>query len=137
MLPRTTATSSPRAAAASTTTAGSASDYSAEVAAAERAGRTVLQEGRWGAVHFTYYQPLAGEQRIGELIEMSALSQEIFALIRREAEQWDGTRPSRSLIAAAGWGLRWTALKVQFATLLGRGVGRSAVRPRASMFSRT
>jgi hypothetical protein len=96
-------------------------DYEAEVAAAERAGRTVVQQGRWGAVRFAYYEPLPGEQRLGELIEMSPLSEEVFALIRREAERWDGTRPSRSLIAAAGWGLRWTALKVEVATRLGRG----------------
>ena len=52
---------------------------------------------------------------------MNELSHRVFALIRREAEQWDGTRPSRSILAAADWGLRWTALKVQMATLLGRG----------------
>jgi hypothetical protein len=96
-------------------------DYTAEVASAEQGGRTILQQGRWGAVRFAYYEPLPGEPRIGELIEMSPLSEEVFALIRREAERWDGTRPSRSLIGAAGWGLRWTALKVQVATLLGRG----------------
>ena len=52
---------------------------------------------------------------------MNELSHRVFGLIRAEAEGWDGTRPSRSLIAAAGWGLRWTALKVQVATVLGRG----------------
>jgi hypothetical protein len=72
-------------------------------------------------VHFAYYDPLEGEQMIGELIEMSELSHELFALIRREAEQWDSTRPSRSLLAAADWGMRWTALKVQVGALLGRG----------------
>ncbi len=95
-------------------------DYAGETAAAARAGRTELQSGAWGAVHFVYYHPLDGEQRIGELIEMSDLSRELFGLIRREADRWDGTNPSRSLLAAADWGLRWTALKLQVATLFRR-----------------
>jgi hypothetical protein len=57
---------------------------------------------------------------IGELIEMSDLSRNLFALIRREAAQWDGRRPSRSLLGAADWRMRWTAVKVQVGTLLGR-----------------
>jgi len=57
---------------------------------------------------------------IGELVEMGELSHRLFALIRREAEQWDGSRPSRSLLRAADWGIRWSAVKVQVATLLGR-----------------
>jgi glyoxalase/bleomycin resistance protein/dioxygenase superfamily protein len=95
-------------------------DWAGEFAAAESAGRRVLQHGNWGGVRFAYYHP-AGEELFGELIEMNELSRQLFALIRREAEQWDGTRPSRSLLAAADWGMRWTAVKVQIATLLGRG----------------
>ena len=55
----------------------------------------------------------------GELIEMNELSHRVFGLIRDEAERWDGTRPSRSMIAAAGWGLRWAALKVEVGARLG------------------
>jgi len=95
-------------------------DYPAAIDAARAAGRSELQSGRWGALHFVYYHPLDGEELIGELIEMSDLSRELFALIRREAERWDGSTRSRHLLAAAGWGLRWTALKVQLGTLLGR-----------------
>ena len=86
-----------------------------------------LQRGRWGAVHFVYYQPRDGEEMIGELIEMGELSRRLFALIRREAEQWDGSRPSRSLLRAADWGIRWTAVKVQVGTLLGRS--RASPKP--------
>jgi hypothetical protein len=96
-------------------------DFDAELAAAAGAGRKVMQQGHWGAVRFAYHHPLDGEQLYEELIEMSPLSERVFALIRREAETWDGTRPSRSMLAAADWGLRWTAAKVQVATLLGRG----------------
>ena len=90
----------------------------------DRCGRT-----RWprraaarklGAAHFIYYHPLSHDEMIGELIEMSDLSRNRFALIRSEAEQWDGRRPSRSLLGAADWGIRWTAVKVQVGTLLGR-----------------
>jgi hypothetical protein len=95
-------------------------DYGSEVDAATRAGRSELQRGDWGGLHFVYFHPLPGEQRIAELIELSDLSRQLFALIRTEAERWDGTRPSRSLLAAADWGIRWTALKVQVGTLLGR-----------------
>jgi len=95
-------------------------DYAAAIAAAARAERVELQRGRWGAVHFVYYQPRDGEEMIGELIEMGELSRRLFALIRSEAEQWDGSRPSRSLLRAADWGIRWTAVKVQVGTLLGR-----------------
>ena len=95
-------------------------DYAAEVDAAERAGRAELQRGNWGAVHFVYYHPLGHDEMIGELIEMSDLSYGLFALIRREAEQWDGSRPSRSLLRAADWGTRWTAVKEQVGTLFGR-----------------
>ena len=95
-------------------------DYSAEIDAAERAGRAELQRGNWGAAHFIYYHPLGHDEMIGELIEMSDLSRSLFALIRREAEQWDGRRPSRSLLGAADWSIRWTAVKVQVGTLLGR-----------------
>ena len=95
-------------------------DYSAEIAAAERAGRAELQRGNWGAAHFVYYHPLGHDEMIGELIEMSDLSRNLFALIRRQAAQWDGRRPSRSLLGAADWGMRWTAVKVQVGTLLGR-----------------
>ena len=63
-----------------------------------------MQSGHWGAVRFAYHQPLQGERLYGELIEMDGLSQRVFGLIRGEAERWDGTRPSRSMIAAAGWG---------------------------------
>jgi hypothetical protein len=52
---------------------------------------------------------------------MSDLSRRLFALIRREAEQWgDGSRASRRLLGAADWGIRWAAVKIQVATLLGR-----------------
>jgi hypothetical protein len=95
-------------------------DYSAEIDAAERAGRAELQRGNWGAAHFIYYHPLGHDEMIGELIEMSDLSRNLFALIRREAEQWDGRRPSRSLLGVADWSIRWTAVKVQVGTLLGR-----------------
>jgi hypothetical protein len=95
-------------------------DYSAAFAAAERDGRRVLQQGNWGGVRFAYYHP-AADELYGELIERSELSRQLFALIRSEAERWDGTRPARSLLAAADWGMRWTAVKVQVATLLGRG----------------
>ena len=53
-----------------------------------------------------------------ELIEMSDLSRRLFALIRREAERWDGNRPSRSLLGAADWGIRWAAVKMQLAALV-------------------
>jgi integrase len=43
-------------------------DYAAAIAAAARAERVELQRGRWGAVHFVYYQPRDGEEMIGELI---------------------------------------------------------------------
>ncbi len=95
-------------------------DYADEIDAAERDGRAELQRGNWGAAHFVYYHPLAHDEMIGELIEMSDLSRSLFALIRREAEQWEGRRPSRSLLGAADWGMRWTAVKVQVGTLLGR-----------------
>ena len=95
-------------------------DYDAELAAAAGTGRKVMQSGHWGAVRFAYHHPLAGEQLYGELIEMNELSHRVFALIRREAERWDGTRPSRSMIAAADWGLRWAALKVEAGARLGR-----------------
>jgi Glyoxalase/Bleomycin resistance protein/Dioxygenase superfamily len=95
-------------------------DYSAEIDAAERDGRAELQRGSWGAAHFIYYHPLAHDEMIGELIEMSDLSRSLFALIRREAEQWDGSRPSRSLLRVADWGMRWTAIRVQVGTLLQR-----------------
>jgi len=95
-------------------------DYSAEIDAAERDGRAELQRGNWGAAHFIYYHPLAHDEMIGELIEMSDLSRSLFALIRQEAEQWDGSRPSRSLLRAADWGMRWTAIRVQVGTLFGR-----------------
>ena len=95
-------------------------DYQAELDAAKRAGRVELQRGNWGAAHFVYYHPLGHDEMIGELIEMSDLSRNLFALIRREAEQGDGKRPSRSLPGAADWGMRWTAVKVQVGTLLGR-----------------
>lgn len=94
-------------------------DYAAEIDAAERAGRAELQRGNWGAAHFVYYHPLGHDEMIGELIEMSDLSRKLFALIRREAEHWDGGRPSRSILGAADWDIRWTAVKVQVGTLLG------------------
>jgi len=96
-------------------------DYATEVEAAARAGRTELQRGRWGALHFVYYEPAAAEEMIGELIELGDLGRRVFALIRREAERWDGTRPSRHLLAAADWGLRREAVKVELRTRLGRG----------------
>jgi len=96
-------------------------DYAAEVGAAARAGRTELQRGRWGALHFVYYEPAAGEDMIGELIELNDLGERVFGLIRHEAERWDGARPSRHLLAAADWGLRWEAAKVELRTRLGRG----------------
>lgn len=95
--------------------------YAAEVAAAARAGRAELQSGRWGALHFVYYEPAAGEEMIGELIELGELGERVFGLIRREAERWDGARSSRHLLAAADWGLRWEAAKVELRARLGRG----------------
>jgi Glyoxalase/Bleomycin resistance protein/Dioxygenase superfamily len=71
-------------------------DYAAELDAAGRAGRVELQRGSAGSSHFVYYHPLAHEEMIGELIEMSDLNRRLFALVRREAETWDGSRPSRS-----------------------------------------
>ena len=96
-------------------------DYAAQIDAAAGAGRTELQSGNWGALHFVYYHPRGDGEMIGEIIEMNDLSHQLFALIRREAENWDGTRPSRSILGAADWGIRWTAVKVQVGTLLGRG----------------
>ena len=95
-------------------------DYGADLDAAERAGRVELQRGDAAGARFIYYRPLADEEMIGELIEMSDQNRRVFALIRREAEQWDGSRLSRSLIGAADWGMRWTAVRMQVATLLGR-----------------
>lgn len=94
-------------------------DYAGELDAAARAGRSELQRGRWGALHFVYYEPLAGEPLIGELIEMNDLSRRIFGLIRQQAERWDGKRASRHLLAAADWSLRLTAARVQLGELLG------------------
>lgn len=88
-------------------------DYAAQVEAVGTAGRTELQSGRWGALHFVYYDPLDGERMIGELIEMTDLSRRLFALIRREAESWDGKRGSRHLLAAADWSMRLAAARVQ------------------------
>jgi NADPH2:quinone reductase len=93
-------------------------EYAADLAAAERAGRVELQRGRAGTAHFVYYQPLGEDEMIVELIEMSDLSRRLFALIGREAERWDRTRPSRSLRGA--WGIRWAAIKMQVAALLER-----------------
>ena len=95
-------------------------DYAAQVDAARAGGRTELQRGRWGALHFVYYDPLDGEQMIGELIEMTDLSRRLFALIRSEAEKWDGKRGSRHLLAAADWSLRFAAARVQLGSLAGR-----------------
>jgi NADPH:quinone reductase len=95
-------------------------DYVAELDAAERDGRVELQQGSAAGARFVYHRPLGHDDMIGELIEMSDLNRRLFALIRRAAEQWDGSRPSRSLLAAADWGMRWAAAKMQVATLLGR-----------------
>jgi hypothetical protein len=95
-------------------------DYAEQVDAAARGGRSELQRGRWGALHFVYYEPPDGEQLIGELIEMNDTSRRIFGLVRREAETWDGRRPSRHLLAAADWGLRLTAARVQIGELMRR-----------------
>ena len=96
-------------------------DYEAQVEAAQRAGRSELQKGNWGAVRFTYYHPLEGDEIVGELVEMTDVSRRVFALIREQAERWDGSRPSRSLLGAAGWLLRLTAARAEIATMLGRG----------------
>jgi len=95
-------------------------DYAAELDAAERAGRIELQRGEAAGAHFVYYHPLGNEEMIGELIEMSDANRRLSALIRREAQRWDGSRPSRSLLGAADWGMRWAAVKLLLATLLGR-----------------
>lgn len=95
-------------------------EYAGDVRAAQAGGRTELQHGRWGALHFVYFDPFEGEELIGELIEMSDLSRAIFGLIRREAERWDGRTASRNLIAAADWRLRLTAARVQIGQLLRR-----------------
>lgn len=95
-------------------------DYAAELDTAERAGRAELQRAHAAGARFVYYRPLGDEEMIGELIEISDLNRRLYALIRREAERWDGTRPSRSLLRVADWGLRWAAVKLQVATLLGR-----------------
>ena len=52
-------------------------DYAAQVRSAGADGRRELQHGRWGALHFVYYDPPDGEQMIGELIEMGELSRRI------------------------------------------------------------
>lgn len=96
-------------------------DYTGDVIAARAEGRAELHQGRWGALHFVYFQPAPGDELIGELIEMNALSEQIFDLVRREAERWDGRTASRPMLAAAGWGLRMTAVRVQLGQLLGRG----------------
>lgn len=95
-------------------------DFAAAVAEAGREGRTVLQQGSWGGLHFVYYHPAGDDEIIGELIEMTDVNRRIFALIRREAESWDGSRPSRDLLREADWGLRWIAAKAQLRSLFGR-----------------
>jgi hypothetical protein len=95
-------------------------DYAADLRAAADEGRVEHQRGRWGALHFAYYEPLAGEPMIGELIELNDLSRRIFGLIRAEAERWDGRRPSRPLLAAADWNLRRAAARVQLGMLVQR-----------------
>ena len=93
-------------------------DYAAELDSAKRDGRAELQRGNAAGARFVYYHPLGHGEMIGELIEMSDLSRRLFALIRREAERWDGNRPSRSLLGAADWGIRWAAVKMQHAALV-------------------
>lgn len=93
-------------------------DYAAELDSAKRDGRAELQRGNAAGARFVYYHPLGHGEMIGELIEMSDLSRRLFALIRREAERWDGNRPSRSLLGAADWGIRWAAVKMQLAALV-------------------
>jgi hypothetical protein len=44
----------------------------------------------------------------------------INAVVRREGDQWDGTRPSHSLLCATDLGTRCSAAKLLVGTLLGR-----------------
>lgn len=95
-------------------------DYAAATADAARAGRVELQRGGRGASQFVYYEPRNSSEMIGELVEMDEVNHLINAVVRREADQWDGTRPSRSLLRATDWGTRRAAAKLLVATLLGR-----------------
>lgn len=95
-------------------------DYEGALAAAAKEGRRELEHGEFAGVRFCYYEPGAGNGVISELIELNDVSREMFALIRQEAEQWDGTEPQRSLVREAGWGLRWDAAKGELSHLFGR-----------------
>lgn len=95
-------------------------DYDGAVAAAEREGRRVLQQGSWGGMRFVYYHPAGDDQMIVELIELTGVSRRIFDLIRVEADDWDGTNPSRSMLRTAGWGLRAVAARAQVRALFSR-----------------
>jgi hypothetical protein len=58
-----------------------------------------LQRGRWGAVHFVYYQPRDGEEMIGELIEMGELSNRL--LRSSAARSNSGTAAARHAACCA------------------------------------
>jgi hypothetical protein len=95
-------------------------DYAAATADAARAGRVELQRSGKGASHFVYYEPRNSSEMIGELVKLGEVNRLINAVVRREADQWDGISPSRSLLRVTDWGTRWSAAKLLVGTLLGR-----------------
>jgi len=95
-------------------------DYAAATADAARAGRVELQRSGRGASHFVYYDPRNSSEMISELVNLGEVNHLISAVVRREADQWDGTCPSRSLLRATDWGTRWSAAKLLEGTLLER-----------------
>lgn len=98
-------------------------DLDAATKAAIAQGGTLLQEGAWAGVHFAYFEPADGNGTITELIGMTDLSREMFAMIAEKASvpDWDGeTHPSRNVLLAADWGLRWDAVRAELADLVHR-----------------
>ena len=57
---------------------------------------------------------------IGELVKLGEVNRLINAVVRREADRWDGTCPSRSLLRVTDWRTRWSTAKLLVRTLLGR-----------------
>jgi hypothetical protein len=91
-------------------------DLPAAIEAAGAGGGSMLQKRSWAGVQFAYFEPADGNGAITELICMTDLSREMFAMMGGMAwvGDWDGeTRPSRNVRVAADWGLRFDAVPAE------------------------
>jgi hypothetical protein len=73
----------------------SAARYDAAVAAHKAAGGEVLFEGQAGRSRFIYLETGGHDGTVMEMADLSPGSQRLFAAIREQARNWDGSDPIR------------------------------------------